>query len=84
MDTVRTPDGVVVTFRQEEVFVLSEMLDRWNKDGIDRRPELFDDQAEQRVLWDLCASLEPTIDDAFAPTYSEALARARAAIRDPQ
>lgn len=61
MDAAPAPDGVMVTFRYEEAVVLSEMLDRWNRDGIDRRPELFDDQAEQRVLWDLCASLEPMI-----------------------
>jgi hypothetical protein len=82
-DAAHTPDGVVVTFRHDEVLVLSEMLVRWNRDWIDRRPEFFDDQAEQRGLWDLCASLEPMIDEAFAPTYSEAVARARAAIRDP-
>ena len=84
MDAERTTDGVIVRFPYHEVFVLSEMLDRWNRDGTDLRPELYEDQAEQRVLRDLCAVLEPMIDEAFSPTYGEVLDRARAAIRDPE
>ncbi len=84
MEAERTPDGVIVSFPYDEVLVLSAMLDRWNRNGTDRRPELYEDQAEQRVLWDLCAVLEPMIDEALAPTYREVLERARGAIRDPE
>jgi hypothetical protein len=44
----------------------------------------FEDQAEQRVIWDLLAVLEPVTDEAFSVEYDQAGARARDAIRDPE
>lgn len=83
MDAMRDPGGqVVVTFTYDEAFVLSEALDRWQRTGtMDQWP--FEDQAEQRVLWDLTASFEPIIDELFNENYADILARARAAVRDP-
>lgn len=42
----------------------------------------FEDQAEQRSLWNLEAALEKNIDAALDPRYSELLASARERLRD--
>lgn len=44
---------------------------------------LVADQAEQRLLWDLTASLEPLIDEVFSAGYREVLERCPSALRDP-
>lgn len=73
---------VTLSLRYEEVVVLAEMLARWDRDGtIASLP--FEDQAEQRVLWDLAASLDPLVDEVFSTDYVTAVAAARAAVRDP-
>ena len=76
-------DQVVLTLTNEEVLVLSDLLDRWERDGTYSRLP-FEDPAEQRVLSDLLAVLEPVTDEAFSPDYDQALARAREAVRDPE
>jgi len=43
----------------------------------------LEDQAEERVLWDLCASLESILVEPFAENYIELLEKARAEVRDP-
>ena len=77
-------DEVVVTLSYSEALVAFELLHRWEETGVDRRTELFADQSEQRVLWDLSASLEPIIDEVFSDTYAAALAAARADVRDSE
>lgn len=63
---------------REEAIVFFEWLARFNK-ADDAR---FEDQAEQRVLWDIEAMLETTLVEPFESNYGEFLARARAAVRD--
>lgn len=73
---------VTLSLRYEEIVVLADLLARWDRDGItDSLP--FEDPAEQRVLWDLAASLEPLVDEAFSADYVTVVAAARATIRDP-
>jgi hypothetical protein len=72
---------VTLSLRYDEVLVLSDLLARWEGDGtMDGLP--FHDQAEQRVLWELAATLEPLVREAFSSNYGEVVARARAAVRD--
>jgi hypothetical protein len=81
MDAARSGDEVTLSLSYDEAIVLSDVLHRWGADGtMDALP--FEDQAEERVLWNLTAVLEPMIDEAFAPSYGERLERARAATRD--
>lgn len=43
----------------------------------------FEDQAEERVLWDVEAMPESALQEPFDSRYEELLAAARAAVRDP-
>jgi hypothetical protein len=70
-----------LSLRYEEAVVLADLLARWEHDGTADSLS-FQDQAEQRVLWDLAASLEPFVDEVFSSNYKEAVAAARAAVRD--
>ncbi len=80
MNSDRPP--ITLQLRYEEVVVLADMLGRWEQDGtLDSLS--FHDQAEQRVLWDLAASLEPLVDDAFSADYAAVLSAARDKLRDP-
>lgn len=73
---------MTLPLRYDQAVILADMLGRWEKDGtLDSLP--FDDQAEQRVLWDLAASLEPLVDEAFSTDYAAVLAAARDNVRDP-
>lgn len=83
MDTTRDREDVVIRLRYAEAVVLDALLSRWEEQGVTESLP-FEDQAEQRVLWDLTASLEPVIDDVFSgATYNEVLSASRAEVRDP-
>jgi hypothetical protein len=70
---------VTLTLSHDEAIVLFEWLHRFNsQDGY-----RFEDQAEQRVLWNLAASLESTLVEPMRPEYDEILAAARTRVRDP-
>ena len=75
-------DRVVLGLTNAELVVLSDLLHRWERDGTQSRLP-FEDQAEQRVIWDLTAVLEPVTDEAFSSDYGSSVARARDALRDP-
>ena len=63
---------------KEEAIVLFEMLSRFSEnDKLD-----IEDQSEQRVLWNLCASLEATLVEPFDENYASILENARAMLRD--
>jgi hypothetical protein len=62
----------------EHALVLFEWLSRFNKVGDAK----FEDQAEQRVLWDLEAMLESILVEPLDPRYDALLADARAKTRD--
>jgi len=42
----------------------------------------FEDQAEQRVLWDLESELEAKLESVLSPNYRQELAEARDRVRD--
>lgn len=74
---------MVIRLRYAEAVVLDRLLSRWEEHGLDESLP-FEDQAEQRVLWDLTASLEPMIDEVFSgQEYTDLVQRSRDEVRDP-
>jgi hypothetical protein len=67
---------VTLSLTQDEAPVLFEWLHS-NEGG-----HAFSDQSEQRVLWDLEASLERQVVALFSPDYARILGEARDRIRD--
>lgn len=70
---------VILELSRDQALVFFEWLSKFNASE-DRR---FDDQAEERVLWDIEAMLESTLVEPLDPRYEELLAKARASVRDP-
>ena len=64
---------------REEALVFFAWLTRFNK--AEGTP--FEDQAEQRVLWDIEAMLESILVEPLDSRYDELLAQARTKVRDP-
>lgn len=64
---------------QEEALVFFEFLSRINDQ---EHPDLYEDQAEQRILWDLECLLEKVLVQPFKSNYNELVAAARAKVRD--
>jgi hypothetical protein len=73
--------NVFVEFTQNESLVLYEWLSNFNQK---EWPGLFEDQSEERILFDLESSLETVLSETFAKNYPESLANARQAIRDKE
>lgn len=69
-----------IELAEDEALVLFEWLSRFNKTG----RAAFEDQAEQRALWNLEAALEKVLVAIFDPRYAELLAAARQRLRDPE
>ena len=68
-----------ITLTKDEALVLFEFLTRF-KNG--HHDEIFEDQAEQRVLWDIECILEQQLVEPFQPNYLEIIKEARKKIRD--
>lgn len=69
---------ISVELSRAEALVLFEWVARFNKT---RRSD-FEDQAEERVLWDLEAMLEAVLVEPLESKYDDLLASARAKVRD--
>jgi hypothetical protein len=67
-----------VALSRDEALVLYEWVCGFNQ----REDVVFDDQAEQRVLWDLEASLESLLVEPLSESYADLLAAARGRVRD--
>jgi hypothetical protein len=70
--------NISVELRRAEALVLFEWLSPFNTTG---RSDV-EDQAEQRVLWDLEAMLEAILVEPLESRYDDVLAAARARVRD--
>ena len=68
-----------IELSRNEALVFFEFLTRFNKKDL---PEIFEDQAEQRVLWDIEAILQKVLVEPFNPDYHEIIKKARETIRD--
>jgi hypothetical protein len=74
-----TNERVSLELTSSEALVLFEFVSRFSDDDI----LTIEDQAEERVLWNLCASLESILVEPFADNYGDLLAKARDEVRDP-
>jgi len=64
---------------KSESLVLFEFLSRFNEE---EQEEFFEDQAEQRVLWDLECILEKQLSEPFRKDYKKLVEKARDDVRD--
>jgi len=71
--------SIAIELTRDQALVFFDWLARFNK----RNHHDFEDQAEQRILWDIEADLEKRVTGLFADDYVERLAAARARVRDP-
>ena len=70
---------VNIKLMKDEALVLFEFLVRFNEKKYEK---VFENQAEQRVLWNIEASLERLLAEPFSTDYSEIIKKARETIRD--
>ena len=71
-------ETVPLSISHDEALVLFEWLKRFNA----RQDTVFEDQAEQRVLWDLEATLESVLAEPLHRDYTALLNAARSRVRD--
>jgi len=70
---------VNIELTNDEAIVFFEFLGRFNEnDDLSR----FEDQSEQRVLWDIESILEKELSEPFRANYQEILKKARETVRD--
>ncbi|TQJ21942.1 hypothetical protein FBZ33_2175 [Micromonospora sp. A202] len=74
-------DEMVLRLNRDEALVLFEWLYRTDETTNDFA-DLVEDQAEQRVLWNLTCLLERELVEPFSPQYAELVEQARARLRD--
>lgn len=79
MESRQDKDKILLELTKEEAIVLLDWLSRFNEK---EKPELFKDQAEERVLWDMEASIEKVIGETFDSNYAEILSKAREKVRN--
>ncbi|MDO6517796.1 hypothetical protein [Zobellia uliginosa] len=79
MESKQNEKKIVVELTKEEAIVLLDWLSRFNER---ENRDLFQDQAEERVLWDMEASIEKVIGETFDSNYAEILSKAREKVRD--
>lgn len=74
-----TKNEITIRLTRNESLVLFELLRR-----IDTQEELeiFEDQAEERVLWNLEIELQGNLPEIFREDYVEIINRARESVRD--
>lgn len=73
-----TSNPVKLRLDSDEAVVLFEFLSRYS----DSDKLEIQDQAEQRVLWNVCVELEKLLTVQFAENYSQRLEDSRAKVRD--
>ena len=77
-----TDHSVTICLTQSEAIVLFEFLHRHDESG---SKQVFIDQAEQRICWDLIAVLEKQLFGPMVqPDYEQRVAKAREEVRDKE
>ncbi len=82
MDVERTnKEGGFINLKltKNESLVLFDFLGRLNAE---ERKELFEDQAEERVLWNIECLLEKELEEPVRKDYKESVQKARDNVRD--
>ena len=74
-------DNISLELSKEEALVFLDWLFRFNENENDNS-SLFEDQAEERIFWDIEATLEKVITATLESNYSEILSKARKKVRD--
>ncbi len=70
-----------LTVTKDEALVLFEFLARFNKS---EHSNIFEDQSEQKTLWNLEGQLEKQLVEPFRPDYKDIINEARNKIRDEE
>jgi hypothetical protein len=73
-------DALKIELQGDHALVLYDLIARLNATG----KMTFEDQAEQRVLWDLESELERHLTATFATDYDSQVKKARARVRDTE
>ena len=74
-------ESIQIALSKYEAIVLLEFISRLNEKTYNN---LFTDQSEQRVLWDIEAALEKQLPEPLSANYIEILDKARNAVRDKE
>ncbi|MEM0941003.1 MAG: hypothetical protein AAF600_12435 [Bacteroidota bacterium] len=77
MESRKENSGILINLSNEEARVLLDWVTRFNEDE-----NIFQDQAEERILFDLESILEEKIAQTFSDDYSAVLQKAREKVRD--
>jgi hypothetical protein len=73
-------ETVTLALSRDEALVLFDWIARFNSQS----GRTFDDQAEERVLWNVEAMLESRLTEPFDPNYKQLLQGARSRVRDAE
>ncbi len=79
MEANNIDKSIVIKFSEDEALVLLEWLHNFNEE---RHVALFQDQSEERILFDLESVLETVVSVSFDKNYQEILFKARQKIKD--
>lgn len=77
MESRKENNGISINLSDEESIVLFDWITRFNEGE-----NTFQDQAEERILFDLESVLEEKISETFNNDYNAVLQRAREKVRD--
>jgi hypothetical protein len=80
MDSSKENNKICLNLSNDEALVLFEWLGRFNEKGYQHFS--FQDQSEERVLFDLESILEKSLAEIFDENYKDKLSKARDNIRD--
>lgn len=78
---MKQTDETTIKLNKDEALVLFEFLSRINDNEL---KEIFEDQAEQKILWILEGQLEKQLAEPFKPDYKDIIKEARNKIRDEE
>ncbi|WP_196890306.1 hypothetical protein [Aureivirga sp. CE67] len=67
-----------IQLTKEEAIVFFEFLSRFNEKD---NSNIFEDQSEQKVLWDIECILEKKLNEPFQSDYEEIVKKARVIVR---
>lgn len=67
-----------IQLTKEEAIVFFDFLSRFNEKD---NSSFFENQAEQKVLWDIECILEKKLNEPFQSNYEEIVKKARAIVR---
>ena len=73
---------ITIELTADEALVLVELLSRWEE--TDDLSVPLEHKAEQRVLWNILATLEQSLVEPFMPNYDELVAESRQKVGVPE